>query len=59
MVHSGYHPLMDRSLRRVYGWCTVGIILLRIVLLGECLDGGPKWSNNFHKRKMLTCYKKW
>ena len=31
MVHSGYHPLKDRP-RIVFGWCTVDIILLRIVL---------------------------
>ena len=45
MVHSGYHPLKDRSLRRVHGWCTVGIILLRIVLLGECMDGA-QWVSS-------------
>ena len=32
MVHSGYHPLKDRPVRIVFGWCTVDIILLRIVL---------------------------
>ena len=45
MVHSGYHPLKDRSLRRVHGWCAVGIILLRIVLLGECIDGA-QWVSS-------------
>ena len=34
MVHSGYHPLKHRPLRIVFGWCTVDIILLNIVLLG-------------------------
>ena len=34
MVHSGYHPLKHRPLRVVFGWCTVDIILLNIVLLG-------------------------
>ena len=34
MVHSGYHPLKHRPLRRVFGWHTVDIILLNIVLLG-------------------------
>ena len=33
MVHSGYHPLKHRPLRIVFGWCTVDIILLNIVLL--------------------------
>ena len=33
MVHSGYHPLKHRLLRIVFGWCTVDIILLNIVLL--------------------------
>ena len=28
MVHSGYHPLNHRSLRVVFGLCTVAIILL-------------------------------
>ena len=32
MVHSGYHPLKHRPLRVVFGWCTVDIILLNIVL---------------------------
>ena len=35
MVHSGYHPLKHRPLRVVFGWCTVDIILLNIVLLGS------------------------
>ena len=34
MVHSGYNPLKHCPLRIVFGWCTVGIILLSIVLLG-------------------------
>ena len=34
MVHSGYHPLKHRPLRIVFGWCTVDIIHLSIVLLG-------------------------
>ena len=38
MGHSGYHPLKDRPVRIVFGWGTVDIILLRIVLSGECLD---------------------
>ena len=42
MVHSGYHPLKHCPLRILLGWGTVDIILLRIVLLGECLDGA-KW----------------
>ena len=33
-MHIGYHPLKHRSLRLVFGWCTVDIILLSIVLLG-------------------------
>ena len=33
MVHSGYHPLKHRPLRVVFGWSTVDIILLNIVLL--------------------------
>ena len=32
MVHSGYHPLKDRPVRIVFGWCTVDIILLKFVL---------------------------
>ena len=37
MVHSGYHPLKHRSLRVVFGLCTVDIILLNIVLsFGWC-----------------------
>ena len=43
MVHSGYHSLKHRPLRLVLGWCTVGIILLNIVLLrlvlGWCTVG--------------------
>ena len=35
MVHSGYHPLKHRPLRVVFGWCTVDIIPLNIVLLGS------------------------
>ena len=27
MVHSGYHPLKDRPVRIVFGWCTVDIIV--------------------------------
>ena len=34
MVHSGYHPLKHRPVKMVFGWCTVDIILLNIVLLG-------------------------
>ena len=34
MRHSGYHPLKHRPLRQVFGWCTLEIILLNIVLLG-------------------------
>ena len=37
-MHSGYHPLKHRPLRVVFRWCTVDIILLNIVLLGQCLD---------------------
>ena len=33
MVHSEYHPLKHCPLSLVLGWCTVGIILLNIVLL--------------------------
>ena len=32
MVHSGYHPNKDRPVRIVFGWCTIDIILLKIVL---------------------------
>ena len=32
--HSGYHPLKHCPLRLVLGWCTVGIILINLVLLG-------------------------
>ena len=39
MVHSRYHPLKHLLLGIVLGCCTVDIILLRIVLLGKCLDG--------------------
>ena len=35
MVHSGYHPLKHRPVKVVFGWCTVDIILLNIVLLGS------------------------
>ena len=35
MVHSGYHPLKHRPLR-LFGWCTVDIILLNIVWMGWC-----------------------
>ena len=35
MVHSGYHPLKHCPPRLVLGWCTVGIILLNLVLLGS------------------------
>ena len=45
MVHSGYHPLQHRPLRIVFGWCTVDIILLSIVLLGQCLDGA-QWISS-------------
>ena len=45
MVHSGYHPLKHRPLRIVLGWCTVDIILLNIVLLGQCLDGA-QWTSS-------------
>ena len=40
MVHSGYYSLYHyysikhRPLMIVFGWCTVDIILLKIVLLG-------------------------
>ena len=34
LVQSGYHRLKDRPVRIVFGWCTVDIILLRIVLSG-------------------------
>ena len=37
MVHSGYHPLKHRPLRIVFGWCTVDIILLNIVLLVDII----------------------
>ena len=33
-MHRGYHPLKHRPLRIVFGWCTVDIIPLNIVLLG-------------------------
>ena len=45
MVHSGYHPLKHRPLRIVLGWKKVDIILLRIVLLGGCLDGA-QWISS-------------
>ena len=40
MVESRYHPLKHHPLRIVLGWWTVDIILLSIILLGLCLDGG-------------------
>ena len=45
MVDSGYHPLKHHPLRIVLGWWTVDIILLSIVLLGECLYGG-QWISS-------------
>ena len=45
IVHSGYHPLKDRPGRIVFGWCTVDIILLRLVLSGGCLDGA-QWISS-------------
>ena len=45
MMHRGYHPLKHRPLRIVFGWCTLDIILLNIVLLGECLDG-TQWISS-------------
>ena len=39
MVHTGYHPFKHRPFRIVFGWCTVDITLVSIVLLGECLNG--------------------
>ena len=33
MVHSGYHPLKLRPVKVVFGWRTVDIILLNIVLV--------------------------
>ena len=35
-MHSGYHPLKHRPLRMAFGWWTVDIILLNIVLFGWC-----------------------
>ena len=34
MVHTVYHPLKHHPLRKVFGWCTVGIILLKHCPLG-------------------------
>ena len=45
IVHSGYHPLKHRPLTMVFGWYTVDIILLNIVLLGWCLDGA-QWISS-------------
>ena len=51
MVHSGYHPLKHCPLSLVLGWYTVDItvhldiILLNIVLLGQCLDGA-QWVSS-------------
>ena len=36
IVHSGYHPLKHRPLTMAFGWYTVDIILLTIVLFGWC-----------------------
>ena len=33
MVHSGYHPLKHRPVKVVFGWRTVDIIFLTIVLV--------------------------
>ena len=49
MVHSGYHPLKDRPVRIVFGWCTVDIILLRIVLqevFGWCTVVLSSWQDS-------------
>ena len=45
MVDSGYHPLKHHPLRIVLVWWTVDIILLSIILLGQCLDGG-QWISS-------------
>ena len=54
MVHSGYHPLKHRPLRIMIGWCTVDIILLNIVLLGECLDGGTKMVDKISQDRVAS-----
>ena len=46
MVHTGYHPLKHRPLRIVWD-----IILLSIVLLGECLDGAQWISSSENKHR--------
>ena len=48
MVHSGYHPLKHRPVKVVFGWCTVDIILLNIVL-----DKGSVWMvhSGYHPLK--------
>ena len=46
MVDSGYHPINHHPLRIVLGWWTVDIILLSIILLGLCLDGG-QWISPY------------
>ena len=40
MVDNGYHPIEHHPLRIVLVWWTVDIILLSIILLGQCLHGG-------------------
>ena len=45
MVHSGYHTLKHRPVKVVFGWRTVDIILLNIVLVGSCLDG-EQWISS-------------
>ena len=47
MVHSGYHPLKDRPVRIVFGWCTVDIILLRIA----CQDSVWMVHSGYHPLK--------
>ena len=51
MVHSGYHPLKDRPLRIVFGWCTVDIILLRIVVLHGAQDSVWMVHSGYHPLK--------
>ena len=46
MVDSGYHPIKHHPLRIVLVWWTVDIILLSIILLGQCLDGG-QWVSSY------------
>ena len=45
MGQSGYHPLKYRPDRIVFGWYTVDIIVLRIILSGYC-SYGAQWISS-------------